>query len=163
MGHWKAAAHDIPRPLDQLLHKADALLVYPKLTEILNKQRAALGLWPSSSSTGFLEAARSDTLHIMPTTPDFEFPRRNIPPSVRFVGPLLPIWDDDAWTPPPWWDELLRHPRASVVHVNQGTVATNTSSLIKPAMSALAAHKNLFVVVTSPDAETDLADVPTNT
>ncbi|KAK4168235.1 glycosyl transferase [Cladorrhinum sp. PSN259] len=150
------------RWVNKSLHAAAAVLLYPKLTRILNEKRTTLGLQPLPSNTAFLDAARSDILHIMPTTPSFEFPRRNLHPSVTFVGPLLPIWEDENWIAPDWWGELLARPKTSVVHITQGTVATDTTNLIKPALLALSAHPELLVIATSPDAQNELTDIPSN-
>jgi UDP:flavonoid glycosyltransferase YjiC (YdhE family) len=82
------------------------------------------------------------------TTPALEFPRANLPPSVKFVGPLLPETADGDWVRPPWWDELLSHPRESVIHVTQGTVAENSDMLVKPALRALEHVPGILVVIT---------------
>jgi UDP:flavonoid glycosyltransferase YjiC (YdhE family) len=145
-----------------LVHKAANLIFYPKLTTLLNQQRRKVGLDPLPPRVGFYETARSDSLHIMPTTPVFEFPRKNLHPAIKFVGPLLPVVDDSSWIRPSWWDELLAHPRDSVVHITQGTYATNAANLIKPALAALASCSELLVIVTSPDADTTLQDLPAN-
>jgi len=148
---------------NKFVHAAAAVLLYPKLSKILNEKRAAVALPPLSSSTAFLDAARSDMLHIMPTTPAFEFPRRNLPPSVKFVGPLLPIWEDENGITPDWWGELVARPKSSVVHITQGTVTADTSKLIKPALLALSAHPELLIIVTNPGSPNDeITDMPPN-
>ena len=147
---------------NSLFHWVGSRILYPKLTAALNTEREKLGLQALPPGIGFYETTRSDMLHIMPTTLAFEFPRKNLHPAVKFVGPLLPVLSDDPWTPPPWWDELLGHPKNSVVHLTQGTHATNVASLIKPTISALSAVSELLVIVTSPDAETTLKNPPAN-
>jgi MGT family glycosyltransferase len=147
---------------NSLVHMASNWIFYPKLNAALNAERKKLGLEPLPSGVGFYGAARSDVLHIMPTTPAFEFPRKNLHAAIKFVGPLLPVLVDEEWTPPSWWDELLSHERSSVVHITQGTYATNTANLIKPTTVALSSCSNLLVIVTSPDAATTLTDMPSN-
>ncbi|GJC99485.1 pdmS protein [Colletotrichum higginsianum] len=154
------------RWINALTHTVAAQLIYTRLTAALNGHRAAMRL-PPLPALGFYDSTRSDALHIMPTTPAFEFPRRNLHPGVRFVGPLLPLFngdnDDDGgggggtFSPPEWWGEMLAHPREKVVHVTQGTYATNPANLIAPTLSALRYRPDLLVIATTRDAETLLA------
>ncbi len=67
------------------------------------------------------------------TVPQFEYPRRNAPSHLRFVGPLPPPAIGDL---PDWWDYADRRP---VVYVTQGTYANaDFTSLLVPAIRALA-------------------------
>jgi MGT family glycosyltransferase len=77
---------------------------------------------------------------------------------VRFAGPLLPPAADPQTELPPWWPELTEAGR--VVHITQGTVATDPATLTRPALEALAGLDAL-VVVTTPDPE-GLGPVPAN-
>ncbi|KAK2040361.1 PdmS protein [Colletotrichum somersetense] len=155
---WLPPKTPVGRWVNALAHAAAGRLLYPKLTAALNQQRAALGL-PPLPPTGFFDATRSGSLHLMPTTPAFEFPRKNLHPAITFVGPLLPLFGGDdenaaaAAALPAWWGEMLVHPREKVVHVTQGTYATNAANLIAPTLSALAGRADLLVIVTTPDAE----------
>jgi UDP:flavonoid glycosyltransferase YjiC (YdhE family) len=87
----------------------------------------------------------SPYLYLHGGTPAFEYPRSDLPPQVHFVGPLLPEPPHD-FAPPPWWGEL----RAGrpVVHVTQGTVATEAEQLILPTLRALADDEVLVVATT---------------
>jgi MGT family glycosyltransferase len=73
---------------------------------------------------------------------EFEYPRRELPSTVRFIGPLPP---DDAGHPSPsWWSDLddLR----PVVHVTQGTVDNHDlGTLLATTFSALA-DEDVWVV-----------------
>ncbi|KAK1517663.1 PdmS protein [Colletotrichum costaricense] len=153
---WAPPATLFGRWLNALAHAAASWLLYPKLTAALNAHREELGLPPLPAS-GFYDSTRSDILHIMPTTPAFEFPRKNLHPAVKFVGPLLPLFNEDELEPlPKWWDEMLAHPREKVIHVTQGTYATNAANLITPTLAALAHRPDLLVIATIPNAETHL-------
>ncbi|WYZ42745.1 hypothetical protein EsH8_VI_000444 [Colletotrichum jinshuiense] len=155
---WLPPTTVFGRWINVLSHAAANWLLYPKLTAALNGHRAAMGLPPLPAS-GFYDSARSDMLHIMPTTPAFEFPRANLHPGVKFVGPLLPLFDEEqgaAAALPAWWGEVLAHPREKVVHVTQGTYATKAANLIIPTLAALRYRSDLLVVVTTPDAEAAL-------
>jgi UDP:flavonoid glycosyltransferase YjiC (YdhE family) len=67
------------------------------------------------------------------SVPQFEFPRRDLSPKVRFVGPLPPPPVGEL---PSWWDPTDRTP---VVTVTQGTYANaDPSELIVPTLRALA-------------------------
>jgi UDP:flavonoid glycosyltransferase YjiC (YdhE family) len=112
-----------------------------RLNPALNERRAALGLPPLLRGRTVDDLLRSPMLHLQPTTPDFEYPRRGLPPQVHFVGPLIPPPTDTAL--PAWWDEL--DGSRPVVHVTQGTVATDPGALIRPTLDALADTEVLVV------------------
>jgi MGT family glycosyltransferase len=89
----------------------------------------------------------SPFLHLQGATPAFEFPYCDLPPQVHFVGPMLPPMPTD-FVQPPWWGEL--NSSRPVVHVTQGTVATDATDLIHPTLQALA-DDDVLVVVTTPE------------
>lgn len=82
---------------------------------------------------------------LQPTVPEFEYPRRDLPPHVHFVGALLPPGPRD-WQEPDWWPRL--HEGRPVVLLTQGTVATDYDDLIRPALAALE-NEDVLVVATS--------------
>ncbi|KAJ9136829.1 Mgt family [Pleurostoma richardsiae] len=138
----------VGRLWNALRHSLGNWLVHGKLIAALNERRVELGLPRLPPNTSFYRIMQSDMLHIMMTTPAFEFPRAHFRPSVKFVGPLLPSDDDIRFVPPPWWKDLLAHPRERVVHVTQSTVHAEDASLIESAVLALADRCDLLVVVT---------------
>lgn len=79
------------------------------------------------------------------SVPAFEYPRRDLPGNVKFVGPLLP---DLARTfvRPAWWDELQGE--RPVVHVTQGTLDLDFEKLLQPALHALEGEDVLVVATT---------------
>ena len=91
----------------------------------------------------FDHAGRFDrTLHLGPA--EFEYPRRELPASVRFVGPLAP--EPDGVRLPDWWPDLDDR---DVVHVTQGTLDNHDlGKLIGPTIRALADEPVLTVVAT---------------
>ncbi|KAH8909343.1 PdmS protein [Coniochaeta sp. PMI_546] len=141
-------------------HKAADWFFYSKMTAILNQKRAELGLGPLPPGQTFATVVRSPILHLQMATPAFEFPRQNLAPSIKFVGPLLPLFDEASFVPPDWWDTLLAHPRDKVVHVTQGTIATHPENLIKPALQALSSRPELLLIITGKDIEAILTTVP---
>ncbi len=90
--------------------------------------------------------------YLQMTVPAFEYPRRDLPPSVQFVGtmPIIP-----AQAPLPSWATDLDGSR-KVVLVTQGTLANfNLDLLVTPTVAALAADPNLLVVATTGGRPTD--------
>ena len=101
-------------------------------------------------------------LYLQLTAASFEYPRSDLPASVRFVGPLLAPTSRD-FTPPDWWHEL--DDGRSVVLVTQGTLANqNPAQLIGPTLQALAGDKGILVIATTggPVPASLSANVPAN-
>ncbi|MGI5442936.1 glycosyltransferase [Streptomyces shenzhenensis] len=96
-----------------------------------------------------------DILDAMLTVPDhylqlgvpgFEYPRDDLPPSFRFIGPM-PAVPEGLHALPDWWPDL--NGSRPVVVVTQGTLAnTDLAALAVPAIRALAGSSALVVVVT---------------
>jgi MGT family glycosyltransferase len=103
--------------------------------------------------------AVSPLLYLQPATQEFEYPRRDLPEQVHFIGPLLPE-PPAGWAPPAWWSDL-RGGRP-VVLVNQGTVATQLDDLVGPALRGLADEPVLVVATTGGGAPDALGPIPAN-
>jgi MGT family glycosyltransferase len=71
---------------------------------------------------------------------------------------MLPPQQTDKNLLPKWWDELKNG--KSVVHVTQGTVATDENELILPTIKALA-NENVIVIVTTNNPD-KLKGLPSN-
>ncbi|WP_375424133.1 glycosyltransferase [uncultured Friedmanniella sp.] len=99
---------------------------------------------PPPEGNYFDQATRFD-LTFQLATPGIEYPRRELPPSVRFVGPLrLPV---PAAPLPGWWGDL--DGSRPVVHLTQGTMANlDLSRLMVPALRGLASEDVLVVAST---------------
>jgi MGT family glycosyltransferase len=83
---------------------------------------------------------------IVPTIPEFEYHRGDLPAHVRFVGAVSPP-PTDGFVAPPWWHELSAD--RPVVHVTQGTIDNaDLGRLIEPTLEALA-DEDVTVVVTT--------------
>ena len=99
--------------------------------------------------------------YLQATVVGFEYPRPNLPDSVQFVGPLLPL-PAAGFSPPSWWDEL----RAGrpVVHVTQGTLDNaDPHRLLIPAGEALGGEDLLVVATTGGPDPAPLRDgLPSN-
>jgi MGT family glycosyltransferase len=105
---------------------------------------AALGL-PKLPVLVLDSAILADRL-IVPTVPEFEYHRGDLPAHVRFVGAVTPE-PSDGFAAPAWWDQLSAD--RPVVHVTQGTIDNaDPSRLIEPTIEALA-DEDVTVVVTT--------------
>ncbi|MBJ8348773.1 glycosyltransferase [Antrihabitans sp. YC2-6] len=104
--------------------------------------RARIGLPPTRSSV--FDLCASPDLYLQGSTASFEFPRTDLPAQVHFVGPLLPELSADRDLPE-WWADLDES--RPVVLVNQGTIATDLTDLIGPALEGLATE-NVTVIAT---------------
>ncbi|RDI18438.1 UDP-glucoronosyl/UDP-glucosyl transferase [Rhodococcus sp. AG1013] len=97
-------------------------------------------------------------LHLGPA--EFEYPRSDLPPIFRFVGPLGLGPAQDSVDLPDWWPELEGR---RVVHVTQGAAANaDLSTLIRPTIDALADTDLLVVVTTGGEPVEHLGTLPGN-
>lgn len=112
------------------------------------------------SPTFVVEWVRLADLLLQCTGPSFEYPRRDLPGIVTFVGPLMP--PAPAFTPPSWWADL--DGGKPIVHVTQGTVDNrDLGRLVAPALAALANDDALVVVTTGgPPASAIPGPLPAN-
>jgi UDP:flavonoid glycosyltransferase YjiC (YdhE family) len=151
-----AAGHLRNRILNWLLDN----VLFRDVNANFQRIRAEMGL--PRSKGGIYDSPISPFLYLQATVPEFEYPRSDLPPQVAFIGPFLP--DPPAtFTPPAWWDELLTSKRP-VVHVTQGTSATDSDQLIVPALQALAGEDVLVVATTGgkPVESVKLDPLPAN-
>ncbi len=118
-------------------------VIFKPVTEAYEAARAEAGLAPLGRS--FLDTLVSPFLYLQGTVPSFEYPRSDLPPQLRFVGPLLPP-PVSRFTPPSWWPELSSG--RPVVLVTQGTVADDPRLVIAPTLEALA-EEDVLVVATA--------------
>ena len=150
---------------NRTLNWAIRSLVFAECQRAAEQVRARLGLPPLSSY--FMDwGAEIAARYLCPSVPEFEYPRRDLPATVEFVGPFLPGGIDD-WTPPAWWDDVLAARAAGrpVVLVTQGTIATDPANLVLPAVAALGDGEALVIGTTSgfdPDAVLPADDRPAN-
>jgi MGT family glycosyltransferase len=134
---------------------------FEPIVRYLNDCLAGLGVGP-------IPAGLFDTMVILPdaylqlTVPSFEFPRSDLPRSVKFVGGL-PITPNQA--PPPAWAGDLDGSR-KIVLVTQGTVSNHDfGELVVPTLVALAEEPDLLVVVSAGGRAVDAipGPIPGNT
>ena len=84
-------------------------------------------------------------LYIIPTTPEFDYNRHDLPPSVQYVGPYL--WNKpSAITAPEWLPSVRRD--VPWVHATEGTVHVGEPFVLRAAAQGLA-NLNMEVIMTS--------------
>ena len=131
--------------------------VFAPMTTEMNEIRAELGLAPNSRTV--FEYQLPASLYLQFSAPGFEYPRNDLPSNVRFVGPPRPQVTR-GWHEPPWWFGVRGGRR--IVLVTQGTVATDISQLIEPALAGLADEDVLVVAATGGADAPVPARVPDN-
>jgi len=117
----------------------------------INLQRACLGL-PSLEPSMTLHY--SPFLHIQASCEMLEFQdstwSQKLPPKLHYTGPLV----TSAKAPslrPSWWTDV--ESASCIIGITQGTYALDPSSLIIPAIKALAEDSNMLLVIPSPYVE----------
>ena len=142
---------------NRLLHTLVRRTLFAGMTRAVNEIRADFGL-PARDEIVFeymLHASR----YLQLGAPGFEYPQRDLPEHVRFVGPVRPE-PIEGWTEPAWWSDL--DAGKPVVVLNQGTVATDPTELLHPGLAALADEDVLVVAVTGGRDPGELGPLPAN-
>jgi MGT family glycosyltransferase len=155
----RPAAGTVGRLRNLALHKLIDRTLYREIDRDYRAMRAELNLPPTAD--GVFDAVLSPHLYLQPTVPSFEYPRSDLAPQVRFVGPLLPPAPTE-FDKPAWWDEMQLD-RRPVVLVTQGTVATDPRELLLPALEALRGEPVQVIAVTGGPDPADLPTPPENT
>ncbi|RII87495.1 glycosyl transferase, partial [Clavibacter michiganensis subsp. insidiosus] len=137
--------------LGHLRDRALTAAVRPALTRPLRRAvdavLAEIGAAPSRTDTFDFPYLSFDELFQL-SVPALEYPRRELPDTVRFVGPLRDAVGraHDAALPE-WWSDL--QDGRPVVHVTQGTIDNaDPGRLIAPTLRALADEDVLVVATT---------------
>jgi MGT family glycosyltransferase len=132
------------RPRNAVLNTLVEKVAFASEQKRFNEMRAELGL--PTTSTFFLGYPQVHApVYIQGTIPELEYPRRDLPENVRFVGAFEPEPAGVADLPT-WWGEL--ETERPVVLVTQGTVKVDPSMLLEPAIVALAGDDVLVVGTT---------------
>jgi MGT family glycosyltransferase len=140
-----SACSPLNKVRNKVLYWMSDRVIFRDVVKRRNDVRAKLGL--SSSDMGLFDGVvRGSKLYLQGTVPEFEYKRTDLPDSIRFIGPLLPANEKNA-KKPEWWQEMVNADKP-VVHVSQGTIATNPDEMIIPALYALA-DQDVLVVVSS--------------
>jgi len=146
----------ITKVRNQILNFLTYHILFRDLTRYANNVRRGLGLKPLNG-TFFSGMFEKPSLIIQITTPAFEYPRRDQPKYLHFIGPVL-AEPDHVFKPPLWWSDF--DSIKPVVLVNQGTLATNLNDLIVPTIEGLKDQRML--VITIPVKKNQLPELPAN-
>jgi MGT family glycosyltransferase len=124
-------------------------VVFAEQQKAANGVRRQVGLPPRDSvffNWNFELASR----YLAATIPEFEYPRSDLPPQVRFTGAMLPAAASD-WVPPAWWADVAdsRQRGRPVIVVTQGTTATEVHKLLLPAIRGLSGLDALVIGTTA--------------
>jgi MGT family glycosyltransferase len=95
--------------------------------------RARHGLAPMGMSVTAFSGRMP--LYLLPSTPAYDRQRRDLPPSVRYVGPCH--WDKPGTAPPAPWLAALPRDRP-VIYVTEGTMHSKPPMLLRAALKGLA-------------------------
>ncbi|MBF4618721.1 glycosyl transferase [Clavibacter sp. VKM Ac-2873] len=138
-------------PLGHLRDRALTAAIRPGLTRPLRRAvdavLAEIGAAPSRTDTFDFPYLSFDELFQLSVSA-LEYPRRELPDTVRFVGPLRPATGGahDAELPD-WWPDLVGD--RPVVHVTQGTIDNvDLGRLVVPTLRALADEDVLVIAST---------------
>jgi MGT family glycosyltransferase len=101
--------------------------------------RRNYGLPPLTVSV--TEYAGQAPLYLMPSVPEFDYQRRDLPPSVQYVGPCL--WDAPSDEPLPEWLAHRTNQRP-LIHVTEATIHVQDPLLLR---ASAAAFKDMDVDV----------------
>ncbi len=116
------------RVAHKLLHIASA-----RFRGQANAMRARYGLPPIERSVTVYAA--SMPLYLVPSAREYDYDRRDLPPSVHYIGPCL--WDRASESQPPAWLEQIPADQP-LVYVTEATIGTSEPFLLKAAAEALA-------------------------
>jgi MGT family glycosyltransferase len=147
----------LSRVRNAALHRLVRGRLFRPMTDAINEIRAEQGL--AATADLVFDYPMRGSVYLQLGAEGFEYPRSDLPATVRFVGPTRPL-SDPTWQSPEWWPEL--DSGRPVILVNQGTVATDPSELLKPALAALAGEDALVVAVTGGRDPSELGSVPAN-
>ena len=143
-------------------NRQDNLQFQSMFKSVQNEMNAVLQMCGAEPAREFL----MDSWYTLPdrflqfTAQEFEYPRRDMPRTIRFVGPMLPQITS-SFQKPDWWSEL-DEPRP-VVLVTQGTIANeDLSQLIEPTLTGLDNENALVVAATGRDAGSITIPIPAN-
>jgi MGT family glycosyltransferase len=109
----------------------------------LNEIRAQYGLPPIHTTA--LAHLATVPLYIMPATPEFDYDRHDLPPSVKYVGPYL--WNKPSNIVSPEWLLTLGHSRPWV-HATEGTIHVGEPLVLRATAQGLA-NLEMEVIMTS--------------
>ncbi len=148
----RPARSSLGRARDAVVRRS-AMPLFDRSLAPANRMRASLGLAPVRHVP---EMYMQAPLVLSYTAEPLEYPRTQLPPSVRLVGPG--VWDPDPDADEAGWLSELRRP---VILVTISTIFQDDAKLINTALEALAGEP-YDVVVTTASLDPDSFTRPAN-
>lgn len=154
---WQPLSGPFNHGRNRLLHQLFVTTLMRDERVRRNRLRATVGLEPEP--TLYTDSVISPYLHLTTQPANFEYPRQNLADHIKFIG-FLGQTDSADYVPPAWASRL--DGQRPVIHVSQGTVATDAADLLRPTINALANADVTLVVTTGKqsDAHNQLATPP---
>lgn len=125
------------------------------------EQMGATRLYPSL----FDMFASASDIYLQYGVPEFEYPRSDIRPGLKFVGAPVAVGIAER-TLPEWWDDVLQAKKAGkqIVAVTSSSVVFDNNALIVPALEAFKDRNDVLVVATLVTSDVEQADfkIPKN-
>lgn len=156
----------LPRPRDWLMRSCSTIertlvrWLSVDFRAAVDALRRRYGLSPLPVSA--TEFAGQMPLYLVPSTPEFDYERHDLPPSVHYVGPCL--WDKPRDEPLPQWLSQLSTD-LPIVHVTEATIHIHEPILLRAAAHALGDLPVQVVMTTGrhrDPAELDLGPLASN-
>lgn len=134
---------------NRLLNAMMKKVIFGEAQRLAEQIRREAGL-PALSDYFMDWAARVADRFLSVSIPEMEYPRRDLPANVSFVGPMLPS-PGKRPALPSWWSDVAAARAAGrpVVLVTQGTIATDPTNLVLPSVHALAGDDALVIATTA--------------
>jgi len=144
----------ITKTRNRLLSFIVSSILFRDVTKYTNVIRKKLALDPLPGPF-FNTIYEKTALTMQISTPAFEYPRSDLPETLRHIGPILPQ-PNPSFEAPPWWGDL--NDSKPAVLVNQGTIAKDLNDLIVPTIAGLKDEQMQIVAV--PVKEGQLSELP---
>jgi MGT family glycosyltransferase len=116
--------------------------------------RKYYGLPPLKSTV--LEYMGQMPMHFIPSCPELDYKRRDLPPHVYYVGPYR--WRRPRNEDPPMWLKRISRDYPWI-HVTEGTVHVDSPLLLKVAAEGLAGHPMQVIMTTGGNREPEEIDI----
>jgi MGT family glycosyltransferase len=145
---------DLPAPRriwSQLRTRAVALgtdLLALGLRRRIDEIRGAYGLGPLGCSVNAFTGRLP--LYLVPSIPELDYNRRDLPPSVHYVGPC--VWNKPSQEPTPAWLDAIPNNRPWV-HVTEGTAHYQDPFLLRAAVQGLGHEPYEAILTTGPQRD----------
>lgn len=152
----------LPGPVGRLRNAVLAVVAERFVFGAVQREAEGVSLREVGTTLGgfFMDWPRRADAVVQLSVSAFEYPRRDLPATVHFIGPL-PASSTDGELPD-WWAEL--DGTRPVVHVTQGTISNSDfTQLVLPTIEALEAAEAVVVVSTGGRPRDALpAEMPAN-